>query len=95
MPDGHAAFGDLLRRADEEEVAATTGRPPACQCAGRAVPSSVSRSPLRTAYAAHAIDVRTAASPPWRQTLGLTASYVTGPVLSLSCSRTASPATGL
>jgi hypothetical protein len=39
---------------------------------------------LLTAYAAFTIDQRTAASPPWPQTLSLTAIYVAGAVLSLS-----------
>lgn len=39
---------------------------------------------LLTAHAAYTIDVRTAASPPWRQTLGLAAVYATGAVLSLA-----------
>lgn len=47
---------------------------------------------LLTAYAAYSIDVRTAASPPWRQTLGLTGLYVTGAVLSLSRPRAKAPA---
>ena len=36
-----------------------------------------------TAYAAFTIDVRTPASPPWRQTLGLTAMYVAGGLTTL------------
>jgi hypothetical protein len=48
---------------------------------------------LLTAHAAYTIDVRTAATPPWRQTLGLTAIYVTGAVLSLSPRRVKAPAT--
>lgn len=35
-----------------------------------------------TAYAAYTIDVRTPASPPWRLTLGLTATYLAGAVVS-------------
>lgn len=35
-----------------------------------------------TAYAAFTIDVRTPASPPWRQTLGLTALYAAGALIS-------------
>jgi hypothetical protein len=49
---------------------------------------------LLTAHAAYTIDVRTAASPPWRQTLGLTAIYVAGAVLSLSPRRVNAPAEG-
>ena len=40
-----------------------------------------------TAYAAFTIDVRTPASPPWRQTCGLTALYLTGAVVSYWPSR--------
>jgi hypothetical protein len=40
-----------------------------------------------TAYAAFTIDVRTPASPPWRQTLGLTALYIAGGLTSLWPSR--------
>ena len=35
-----------------------------------------------TAYAAFTIDTRTPADPPWRQTLGLTALYLAGAVVS-------------
>ena len=35
-----------------------------------------------TAYAAYTIDVRTPASPPWRLTLGLTATYLVGAIVS-------------
>jgi hypothetical protein len=35
-----------------------------------------------TAYAAFTIDARTPASPPWRQTCGLTALYVAGALIS-------------
>jgi hypothetical protein len=35
-----------------------------------------------TAYAAFTIDVRTPASPPWRQTCGLTALYLAGAIVS-------------
>lgn len=46
---------------------------------------------LLTAYAAFTIDLRTAASPPWPQTVGLTAIYVAGAVLSLSRPRAKVP----
>jgi hypothetical protein len=44
-----------------------------------AVPTVGITFTLFTAYAAFTIDQRTAASPPWPQTLGLTAIYVAGP----------------
>ncbi|MCC6797842.1 MAG: hypothetical protein IT366_22195 [Candidatus Hydrogenedentes bacterium] len=37
---------------------------------------------LFTAYAAYTIDTRTPASTPWRETLGLTATYLAGAVIS-------------
>ena len=37
---------------------------------------------LITAYAAYTIDTRTPASTPWRETLGLTATYLAGAVIS-------------
>ena len=44
---------------------------------------------LLTAYAAYTIDVHTAASTPWRQTLGLTALYLAGAVTSFTAPRAA------
>jgi hypothetical protein len=51
--------------------------------ARRAVPAVGITFTLLTAYAAYTIDVRTPASTPWRQTLGLTALYIVGATLSL------------
>jgi hypothetical protein len=47
---------------------------------------------LLTAYAAYTIDVRTPASTPWRQTLGLTALYITGAVVSFAQQKAGPPA---
>jgi hypothetical protein len=59
-----------------------------------AVPVVGSTFTLLTAHAAYTIDVRTAASPPWRQTLGVTAIYAAGALLSLSPRRVNAPGEG-
>jgi hypothetical protein len=52
-----------------------------------AVPAVGVVFPALTAYAAFTIDVRTPASPPWRETCGLTALYLVGGVVSYWASR--------
>jgi hypothetical protein len=49
-----------------------------------AVPAVGITFTLLTAYAAYTIDIRTPASPPWLQTLGLAAMYLAGAVVSFA-----------
>ena len=49
-----------------------------------AVPAVGITFTLLTAYAAYTIDIRTPASPPWPQTLGLAALYLAGAAISFA-----------
>lgn len=49
-----------------------------------AVPAVGLAFTLLTAYAAYTIDIRTPASPPWPQTLGLAALYLAGAAISFA-----------